>query len=149
MPSNPALGGVTKHRDSFLSSIAYNVRLGGKQAAYLTVNFYQVKAGKSQDWLNFFNAFSKPVLDQLLSDGTILGYGADEQNFHTEIPGGRSMWILYPDSAALDKTDAAFDAARDKYSAEIGKAVSASYSELVEWGAHRDELTRIISYTHK
>jgi len=149
MPENPASSSVTSHRDLFLRSIAYNVRMGGKRAAYDAVSSYQLKPGKGSDWLNFFNSFEKPVLDQLLSDGTILGYGVDEEDFHTDSPGGRYLWTLFADAAAMDKMDAAFDAARAKYSSEVGKAIGASYSELVEREAHRDQLARIISYSHK
>ena len=49
-PDNPAAAAVTKHSDMFLYSIAYNVRMGGKKAAYDAVSSYQVKPGKSEDW---------------------------------------------------------------------------------------------------
>ncbi len=84
-----------------------------------------------------------------MSDGTILGYGVDEEDFHTDKPGGRYVWTLFADPAAMDKVDAAFDAARAKYDSEAGKAIGAAYNELVEPEAHRDDLSKIISYSHK
>lgn len=149
MPANPATGAVTRHSDLFLRSISNNVRMGGKQAAYDAVSSYQLKPGKAEEWMNFFSTFEKPVLDQLLSDGTILGYGVDEENFHTSSPGARYIWILFADPGAMDKVDAAFDAARAKHSSETGKAIDASYRELVDLKAHRDQLSRIIEYSHK
>jgi hypothetical protein len=149
MPENPAYGAVTRHSDLFLRSISNNVRMGGRQAAYDSVSSYQLRPGKAEEWLNFFNTFEKPVLDQLLSDGTILGYGVDEEDFHTSSPGARYLWILFADPAAMDQVDEAFDAARAKYSSETGRAIGASYRELVDPEAHRDQLSRIIDYSHK
>ena len=149
MPENPASSAVTKHRDLFLRSISYNVRTGGKQVAYDTVSSYMLKPGKSGEWLTFFNTFEKPVFDQLLSDGTIQGYGMDEEDFHTDSPGGRYIWVQFADPAAMDKVDAAFEAARAKVPGEAVKAVDATYGEMMEIGAHRDDLSRVISYAHK
>ncbi len=149
MPENPASGAVTKHRDLFLRSLAYNIRMGGKQPAYDTVSSYMVKPGKSAEWLNFFNTFDKPIFDQLLADGTIQGYGVDEEDFHTDSPGERDIWVLFTDPSAMDKVDAAFEAARSKVPGPAVQAVGEAFNGLVDVGAHRDDLSRIISYAHK
>jgi hypothetical protein len=113
------------------------------------VSISYLKPGKGQQWRQLYNKYTKPVMEQLLSDGTLLGYGIDREYVHTESPGARYEWLIARDAGALDKVDAAFEAARAKHSAEAGRAIAAEFAEAQEPGTHRDALTQIIDWKRK
>jgi hypothetical protein len=145
---SPALTGA-KHRDRLLRSIVYRSRARGSATGYITLSYTQVQPGKGREWREFYNKYFQPIYEQLLADGTILGYGVDVELVHTEDPGVRLPWVLVPNAEGLDKVEAAFDAAREKAGPEGVKAYSAALAELVAPGTHRDSLDRVVHYVHK
>ena len=145
---SPALAGA-KHRDRLLRSLVYRSRASGSATGYISLGYTQAQPGKGREWLEFYNMYAKPVYEQLLADGTILGYGVDVELVHTEDPGTRLPWVLVPNAEALDKVEAAIDAARAKAGPEGLKAYSAAMAEVVVPGTHRDSLDRVVSYVHK
>ncbi|MEO7208256.1 MAG: hypothetical protein ABI356_01550 [Steroidobacteraceae bacterium] len=78
-----------------------------------------------------------PLLEKLLSDGTLIEYEVDVQAEHTEAPG--TFWITFITAKAegLDKANAAIG--------ETFKAnplVSQAFVSDVDFAAHRDYLYR-------
>jgi hypothetical protein len=56
---------------------------------------------------------------------------------------------VYPDADAFDKEEAAFNAARDKRSAEERRAIGQAFTELRDAAAHRDSQSDIVYYSAK
>ena len=86
---------------------------------------------------------------KLEADGTIVGYGIDRESLHTMAAGYRSVWVIVDSAAAADKFDEAFDAAMGKLSPEERKTMSLQAQELLEPGTHRDNLYKVLRYTHR
>lgn len=139
---SPAMAGA-KHRDLFLRSLVYRTRPGGAAGGYLFLSYSQVQPGKGQQWRELWDKHTRPVLERLLADGTILGYGVDVEQVHTRHPAGRYSWILAPTAEALDKLEAAFAAAM------AAPGLGAAFREVTVPDAHRDGLERVLDYAHK
>lgn len=145
---SPALAGA-KHHDRLLRSIVYRTRASGSATGYISLSATQIQPGKGRQWRELYDKYYKPVYEQLLADGTILGYGVDVELVHTEDPGLRLPWVLVPNAEGLDKIEAAFDAVRQEAGPEGAKAYTAALAEVVVPGAHRDTLDRVVQYVHK
>lgn len=137
---------LDKHRDYITRSIISNVREEEPAGTvYTTWSFVKVKTGKSSEWRKFFEKYNKPVLDSLVADGTLYGYGVDVEDFHTEDPNWRAVWLLTTSLGAFDKIDAAFEKAREEMSEEAREAIGNTYRKLTDPSEHRDSLWRSIS----
>ena len=135
-----------KHHDHITRSIIIN--LGEEEPSgtvYTSWSFFKVKPGKSSEWKKLFEKYNKPVYDQLVADGTIFGYGIDVEDFHTDDPGWRALWVVTTSLGALDKVDAAFDKAREAMAEEGRQAIGNMFRELTDPSEHRDSLWRSIS----
>lgn len=144
LPPNPAAAGA-KHYDILLQSMVYRARTSATTSGYLYVSSVKVKPGMGQAWEALGKKYFQPVLDGLLKDGTLLGYGIDAEYVHTDDPAWRSVWYLTPNAEGEDKVRAAFDAVFDRESATLLPALSASTLP----SEHRDSFWRVKSYAHK
>jgi hypothetical protein len=137
------------HHDRLLRSVVYRAGSNRITSGFSDVNVFYLKPGKAEEWRKMYDKYTAPVLERLLAAGTILGYGVDAEYVHTEKPGARFGWTMYPNAEAIDKVNEAFRADRKKYSAEESKAAMAAYSEIVDSDAHRDGLDRVIYWSRK
>ena len=83
-----------------------------------------------------------PLLEKLLSDGTIVEYEIDTMNEHTASPGTFWIVIVVNDPAGIDKVDDAIRAAVKAHPLQ-----GAAFGSLTDASAHRDELTNANSPT--
>jgi hypothetical protein len=148
IPPNPAMTGA-RHRDYLLRSLVYRVRPGSASSGYFHLSYTEVRPGKGREWRELWDKYSKPTLEQLLADGTIAGYGLDVEHVHTRSTGGRYAWVFAANAEALDKVEAAFEAARGKLTPEANRGIAAAFAEATVPDAHRDSLERVIEYVHK
>jgi hypothetical protein len=138
-----------KHRDFIVRSLVHKVRPANQDKGYDMASFFTVKPGKGPEYLELWNKYNKPTLEQLLAEGTISAYGLDVEQVHTNSPLERVMWFVMPNAEALDKIEAAFEAARNKVDAVERRAIGALFAEVTEPGTHRDAMFRIIRYAAK
>ncbi len=148
IPPSPAMTG-TRHRDYLLRSLVYRVRPGLASSGYFQLSYTQVQPGKGRQWRELWDKYMKPTLEQLLADGTIAGYGIDVEHVHTRSAGGRYSWVFVPNAEALDKVEAAFEAARGNVTPEAGRGIAAAFAEVTVPEAHRDTLERVVDYVHR
>ncbi len=148
LPPNPLLASI-KHRDRFLVSIVNQTKSGKVSGGYFQLSINFVKPGKGQEWREMFDKYTKPVMEQLMADGTLMGYGADREYVHTETPAARYEWVMTANADGIDKVAAAFAAASAKRSAEERRSIAAAFREVSEPGTHRDGLTRVVEWKHK
>jgi hypothetical protein len=146
---NEFAGMVTKHRDTILRSISRGARPAKLDDGYFFGTMNRVKRGKGSDFNKTWEAYVKPVYEQLLAEGSIVAYGLDTEYIHTEKPGDRMSWYIISNMEADEKVEAAFDAAWEKQSEIDREARQALFWELTEEDSHRDDMTRIIHYSHK
>jgi hypothetical protein len=136
---------LSKRHDHIMRSIHVNVS-DTPPAAPPYTNYASVKVmpGHGSDYLKVFQKYDAPVLDALVADGTIYGYGVDREDFHTEAPQWRFVWIVVPNMAAWDKVDAAFAADREKMSPAERSIMEHSFRDITEAGNHRDYFFRTV-----
>jgi len=146
--TGPAIKDMT-HRDRLVRSVVYRARSGRLTSGYSDYNVFYVKPGKSEQWRELYDKNTRPVLEKLFEKGTILGYGVDVEQVHTDKMGARFGSVLYPTAEAVDQTNAAFDALRQKLNADERRAMTAAYMEVYEPDTHRDGMDRIIRWAHK
>lgn len=136
---------LAKHHDHITRSILENVSESEPSAPlYTRWSFVKVKRGKGSEWRELVEKYSKPVLDKLVEDGTIYGYGIDVEWIHTDDPGWRAIWVLTTSLGAHDKVRAAFRAAAQERSQEEREAIGEMFRKITEGGVHRDSLWRAI-----
>ena len=136
---------LSKHHDHLNRTILMNVREEEPSAPlYTSWSFVKVDAGKSGEWRKLFEKYNKPVFDKLVPDGTIFGYGIDVEEFHTDDPGWRAVWVLTTSLGAFDKIDAAFAADRQARSEEERESIGRQFRDITTPGEHRDSLWRAV-----
>jgi hypothetical protein len=135
--TSPVLA-ASKHWDHFLVSRIHNFRSGKFEAAYLAGSMWKVKPGQMQAFEAMVKARVVPLLEKGLSDGTVIFYSVDTEDYHTDAPGLVDVVFAVTDAAAMDKVNAAFEASFSK-DTEIGPAIGA----LTVRDSHRDFLDSI------
>lgn len=136
--TSPVLSSATKHGDNILVSRHYNWHSGTMKNGYTHGSVYKLKADAPDDSVDTLaKSAIVPMMEKLLSDGTITEYEIDEESIHTEAPGLFFIFYLTPTADGLDKTSKAL---RDtmKGNALIGPA----FDSMVDFTAHRDYLNR-------
>ncbi len=142
-------GMVTKHRDYLVKTDGQRAKAASlSKAGYFKGNYFEVKDGKFEDFMSFYNNRLKSVYEQLLGDGTIVSYGISDEEILTE-SGGYSLWFVASSAAALDKVRAAFEAERATLDKEGRRARWASIKDVIEVDTFRQGLTNIIYYQVK
>jgi len=137
-PPDPLLQSAIKHWDGIYVSHFYNWKSGTYKDVYTHTSYYKLKDSAPDDEVETMSKhFVVPLLEKLLADGSIIEYEVDEEAIHTESPAG--FWIDYitPNSAGLDKVNAALGEAL-KSNTFAGPAFGA----VTDSEAHRDYLSR-------
>ncbi len=139
----------TKHADMILRSVSFKNRTVKTDKGYGQVSAQKLLPGKAQEYQDLWDKYTKPVLEQLYKDGAVTAYGVDTELIHTGDQGYRFFWQVMPDADALDKVEAAFDAARQKRTPEERKAIGLAFAELRDPAGHRDTQANIVFYSAK
>ena len=135
----------SKHHDYMNRTILENVREEEPSSPlYTSWSFVKVDAGKGGEWRKLWEKYNKPVFDKLVADSTLYGYGIDVEEFHSEDPGWRAIWVLTTSLGALDKVDAAFAADRQARSEEERESIGRQFRDITTPGEHRDSLWRAV-----
>jgi hypothetical protein len=133
----PVLASATKHWDMIMVSHYYSWHSGPYKRGYTIAAFYQLKPDAPDDALDLISGnLVAPLLEKLLSDGTLYEYEIDTMAIHTQAPGG--FWIVYCTSSpdGLDKVNAAIT---DSLKAQ--PLAGPAFGSMVDFSAHRDDLT--------
>lgn len=121
-----------------LVSRYYNWHSGSYQSAELQVAEYRLKADAPDDAVDTLSkTLVVPLMEKLLSDGTILEYEVDTQAVHTEAPGSFSIVWVAANPEAVDKVNAAL---RSAMAAQpLG---GPAFLSMTDYSKHHDELWR-------
>jgi hypothetical protein len=104
---------------------------------YTHVGSYKLKADAPDDAVETLSkSLIVPLLEKMLSDGTVQEYEVDEEAVHTEAPG--KFWIVYltPTAEGLDKVNAAV---REVF--KSNSLAGPTFSSMVDFTGHRDYLS--------
>lgn len=135
----------TKHHDHILRNIQMNISEAMTPGpVYTNYSSSKLMRGKGRDYEELYKKYTVPVLDALVADGSIIGYGLEAEDFHTEEPEWRFVWVVTPNLAAFDKLDAAFEAASAKLTPAERSMRDGQFREITVDGAHRDYFFRSV-----
>jgi len=113
---------------------------------YTRYAFVKVKPGKGGEYRKAWEKYNKPVLDKLIADGVILGYGLDVEEVRTSGEFTHFTWIDTADLAAMDKFRAAFTADRERRTQEEQDAISNLFNSLLDADASRGSVARSLIF---
>lgn len=134
----PALQTATKHEDAVLVSRYYNWHSGSYQNAELQVALYRLKAGAPDDAVDMLSkTLVVPLMEKLLSDGTVVEYEIDTEAVHTDAPGVFDIVWIAANPEAVDKVNAALRS--DMAAQPLG---GPAFLSVIDYSKHRDELWR-------
>lgn len=138
-----------KHADFLFRSVLYHSRATKADSGYTWVSTATVKPGKGQEYRQLWEKNTKPVYEQLFADGTVTAYGMDTELVHTGDSGLRSTWYIVANAQALDKVQAAFQAATQKRTPEEREAIGRAFGDITVAGTHRDYFSKVNHYSAK
>jgi hypothetical protein len=141
---NPSYVGATKHHDLFLHTIAHGGKNASEGTGYLRVAFYQARPGQSDAVASLLMTKVKSFCDSEVANGNLAMYNIDEEDIHTQAPGGYNLALLFSDGAAMDKFYSDFDA-MEKSDPTVGQA----FASLTVDKDHRDDFGRVTAYENK
>ncbi len=113
---------------------------------YTRYGFVKVKPGKGDDYRKAWEKYNKPVLDKLIADGVVLGYGLDVEEVRSSGEFTHFTWIDTKDLAAMDKLRAAFIADRERRTQEERDAIANLFGSLVDADASRASVARSLIF---
>lgn len=129
---------ATKHYDEILVSRFYNWHPGTIKNGYSHVSVYSLKPDAPDDAVETLaKSAVVPLMEKLLSAGTISEYEIDEQAIHSDAPG--SFYIIYLTQNASG-IDAAQKALQD--SLKANPMIGPAFGSMVDFSKHRDSLDR-------
>lgn len=108
-------------------------------------SFFKVLPGKGDTVMELFKKYDKPVLDKLMAEGTITGWGVGRPWVHTNGAWNLLFWIDALDMGSHEKVDQAFEAAEKGRSATENKKIEESFYAAVAMDAHRDGVYRQVA----
>ena len=138
-PSNNAvLSSATKHWDNIYVSRYYNWHPGAIKNGYTSGSVYKLKAGAPDDAVETLSKnLVAPLLEKMLSDGTISEYEIDTEAYHTDSPGTFIIVYILQNAAGIDKVDAAI-----MDTLKANPLSGPAFGSMVDSSAHRDFLDR-------
>lgn len=130
---------ASRHRDSLLQSTMYGFKPGTTHNGYFWRGHFAIKPDHVSDWSRLFGTFIRPVLEEMVADGTVVAYQLDTQVVHTA-NGANTLGYGYVTAApeGIDKVRAAINAAEAK-----NTAIAGAIGPLEEATGHFDLLLKV------
>jgi len=98
----------------------------------VSVATFKVPPGREDAFIEKGKAFV-PVLDKLMESGVVLAYGIDASILHVPDENNVDFWVVVPNYAALEKSDAAIDEFMSQHPEAIQEVAAMS-----DMSAHHD-----------
>lgn len=108
-------------------------------------SFFKVVPGKGDTVMGLIKKYDKPVMDKLMADGTIAGWGVGMPWAHTNGSWNLVFWVDAPDWASHGKVDQAFEAAEKARSTDENKKIEQEFHASTVADAHRDLVYRQVA----
>jgi hypothetical protein len=135
---------VEQGRSHFDEVVRNAVLVPGKPGAktgYFLVGHFLARPGQDAAATQFYKDLIVPIADKLVADGTIVGYGLHVQELHGQFQPDRKWthrsWYAVPDLAAIDRIQAAIQAA-------ITPQFMTRAAEVFDMAAHSDDVLMVL-----
>jgi hypothetical protein len=117
LPANSVMSNAqVRQRDFLFRSLVSAGRAASGSNGLLWVHRSQSGPFRHEQNSSVWDKYVKPMLDGLVAQGTILSYGIETEQIHTEPDGTYYVYCLMPGANAADKFFAALDALQSKMS---------------------------------
>jgi hypothetical protein len=126
--------------------IALGTNMSAGMLPYTRYNFVKVRPGEAAEYRATWEKYNKPVLDKLLADGTILAFGLTVEELKTTGDATHFTWYAMKSLDGMDKVRNAFNADRDRRSAEERAAINAAFLKEIDPDASRSEMDHSIIF---
>jgi hypothetical protein len=110
-----------------------------EERIYTRVALWQVDRARWSDFVEGFELYEQPVLEQLFEDGTIVEWGLDASSLHRPDGYTHSTWFSATSLAGLERVLDAYDAAMEAHGDEGTRALADFASMITK---HRDYILR-------
>ena len=139
---------MSKTHDYLTRDLVSNETLSMPAGAlpYTRYNYVKVRPGRGAEYRKAWEKYNKPVLDKLVADGTLLGFGLSVEEVRTDGDFTHFVWMETKDLASLEKVRNAFAADREHRSEEERTALNELFVGLVDADSSRSEVTRCIMF---
>ena len=127
-----------------LARVLHAAEGGTGPERFIDLGYFKSNPGKAGDMRKAYMEYVAPVNDKLIADGTILGYGLATPAVHRGENWSFMSWTALGSLAALDKVEAAFDAADAAMTEADRKARQQRYQEGSDWSGHRDQTLIVV-----
>jgi hypothetical protein len=109
------------------------------QRIYTRVALWQVERARWSDFVEWFETYDQPVMEQLFADGTVVEWGLDASSLHRPDGYTHGTWFSSTSLADLEAVLDAFDADMEARGDEGADAL-ADFASMIT--GHRDYLLR-------
>ena len=141
--TSPALA-ASKHWDYLTMSRMYGTKSGKFQSGYMAESKFQIKPGKAAAFFDMTKKHVVPIMEKLKSEGVVVLYWVDTEDFHSDPPGTVYFGYITVDAAGIDKVSDAIDA---EFSGK--PALDGAFESFVDMKGHRDFLARVGNLVNK
>jgi len=143
------LADMSKTRDFILRDVengyGTSVPAAGAQI-YTRYISYKVKPGQGRAFRRAFDKYNKPILDKLVTEGSVLAWGLSTEELKTTSYFTHVLWISTADLAGNDKVRAAVTADRDRRSDDEQDAIAATFADLTDPDAGRAQIAQTLIF---
>jgi len=136
---------ASKTRDWLTRDIVFKVTDKAPPAnalPFTRYNLIKVKPGMGAEYRRTWEKYNKPVLDKLVADGVLLGYGLGVEELKSEGSFTHFVWQSFNNMGDYDKVVAAFAADRARRGEEERAAITAAFMAATEPDAARQWVSR-------
>ncbi len=109
------------------------------QRIYTRVALWQVERARWSDFVEWFEQYDQPVMEQLFEGGTIIEWGLDASSLHRPDGYTHSTWFSATSFADLERVLDAFDEAMEAHG-DAGSRALVDFASMIT--KHRDYLLR-------
>ncbi len=135
---------LPKHYDSIYRDLVH--RYGTPPSAgskpYTWIFSAKAKPGHDDEYVKLWKKYSKPVLDNMIEDGSVSAYGLSIQEVRRTDEFTHFMWMTIPDFAAYEKARSTYLKSFAERSEEANKVLRDSYLEIAYPEASRGLVLR-------
>jgi hypothetical protein len=111
---------------------------------YMRMGFYKVKPGHMEQAIGMYRDYALPTLEKLQKKGIIFAAGLSAPEVVSSNDWSLMSWSMIANLGAMDKSDAAFEAANEKRSEAERESMMERFMEHFDWDSYHSKIIRIV-----
>jgi hypothetical protein len=110
------------------------------------ISYFTTDIAHAEPFVEAMKGFYAGTLGPMMEDGSVLSWGIVEPVVHHDMAFTHAVFTTVADWATVDRILAADEAAMAAMGEEEVRKMMASFAEMVDLGAHRDEMVRHVVF---